>query len=370
MRTTRTGSIGYVSCVLVACALCGCGKKLTAEAIEASPGAIVQQGKTGSSAWVVTPDGKVSAALKDPDGKPVTQPVTGQMTFATPSGPPVSVPIQGDPQSGVITAEGPKLEADITPVTYALTVNGKPWNGSLDVPRGGTQDLVASAKLQAAEPAAPAVGPNGGVVQVVGPDKVEVVANKSTGDVRAYVLGPDGQPVDPGDRTITVALQGEAPEVVVLAPEPQGHFVFGHLRARMDPVHVTVAVNAHGTTHASLIGWAPGAVLLTGPEAPRVHLLAVDAWPGEVVVGHGRHHGEVVVGAPGVAIEGSAGFVAPGVVVGGPGIAVGGPGIVGPGVVVGGPTVVVGGPHVVGGPGPGREHVVVHEHEHGGHRGH
>ncbi len=294
--------------------VCACHKHLTADAVEKSPGAIVQQGDLGTSTWVVGPDGAVSAVLKDSDGKPITKTVTGQVTFKN-GDTPTSVPVQYDPKTGVLVAQGPKLDADITPFAYSLTVDGKPWNGTLDVPRDGTQDLVDTAKNQTNLPPN-TVGPNGGVVQMVGPDRVEVVANKSTGDVRAYVLDDNNKPIDPGDRKITLSLGGDQPEVIVLQPDPQLHYVVGHMRTRVDPAHVTIAVADHGHTHACLVGWAPGAVVVVGPAAPHVHLLAVDAWPGEVVEIHGKHRGDVVVGAPGV-------------VVGVPGIVVGGPVIVG-----------------------------------------
>jgi hypothetical protein len=115
----------------------------------------------------------------------------------------------------------------------------------------------------------------------------------------------------------------------------------------VDPPHLTVAVNVHGATHACLVGWAPGTVVVVGPASPRVHLLAVEAWPGEVEV-HGRGHlkGEIEVGAPGVVVGAPAV-----VVVGAPGVVVGGPGV-----------VVGGGAEVHGGLGLG------HEHGHG--RGH
>jgi hypothetical protein len=218
-------------------------------------------------------------------------------------------------------------------------------------------------------------------VETVGPDRVEVVANKHTGDVRAYVLDANNQPVDPGDRKITVAIQGEQPEVLVLAPEPHAHFFVGRMRARVNPPYMTVAVNEGGTTHACLYGWVPGSVVVVGPQAPRLHLLAVDAWPGEVVEVHGPHgrfHEEVVVGAPGVVVEAPSLVVAPPeVVVGAPGVVVGG------GVVFGGPPVggvVVGGPpvevreHGGGGWGRGHDHENDqgrgHDHDRGHGRGH
>jgi hypothetical protein len=337
-----------IVCIVLTCVAFSCRKAITADMIEKAPDAIAQQGPLGTSTWIVRPDGAVSGTLKGPDGKPVTQPVTGQVTFAAPDSPPATVPVQYDATTGVLTAVGPKLAADITPVNYALTVGGTPWKGAIDVPRGGTQDLVDTGKLQGSF-SANVVGPNGGIVQTVGPDRVELLANKQTGDVRAYVLDAENHPIDPGDRKITLALEGEQPEVVALAPEPQGHFVVGNIRARVDPPELTVAVSAHGSTHACLVGWAPGSVVVVGPQAPRVHLLAVEAWPGEVVAVHGPHghvHGEVAVGAPGAVVESPSVVVGtPSVVVGAPAVVVGTPGVVvgAPGLVVGGPGVVVGG---------------------------
>jgi hypothetical protein len=312
---------------------------MTADSIESSPDVITERRPSGSASWIVQPDGSVRAALKGPDGKPVAQPVAGQITFGNPDGPPTSVPVKYDPNTGVLSAAGPKLDADITPVTYNLTVGGKPWSGMIGVPPGGTHDLADSGKLQASIPVG-TVGPHGGLVQSVGPDRVELVANKRSGDVRAYVLDADNHPVDPGDRKITVAVEGPHPQVVVLAPEPQAHFVVGHVPTLVDAPQVTIAVHVHGTAHACLVGWSPGSVVVLGPEAPRVHVLAVNSWPDEVVEVHGWHgrHAEVVVGAPGVVVE------PPGVLIGAPG------------VIVGAPTVVVGGGVVVEHRGWGHRH--------------
>jgi hypothetical protein len=343
-----------IVCVAIAGLACSCRKELTAESIEKSPDAIAERGPTGTSTWIVRPDGKVSATLRDSDGKPVTRPVTGQIAFAGPNGPTTSVPVQYDNKSGVLTAAGPALDADITPVSYSLSVGGTPWSGSIEVPKSGTQELIASGRVQASL-APNALGPNGGVVQTVGTDRIELVANKRTGDIRAYVLDADNRPVDPGDRKITVAIQSERPEILVLTPEPQAHFFVGHLHTRVDPPHVTVAVSARGTTHACLVGWSPGTVVLVGPETPRVHLLAVDVWPGEVIEvrGHGRHHGEVAVTSPGVVVG------APAVVVESPSLVVEPPSI-----VVGSPAVVVGAGVEVHGPDDDRGRRHEHGHEH------
>jgi hypothetical protein len=221
--------------------------------------------------------------------------------------------VQYDPTSGVLNAAGPKLDADITPVIYKLTVGGKLWTGMIGVPPGGTHDLAETGRLQLFVPSG-TVGPHGGEVQRVGPDRVELIANKHTGDVRAYVLDSENQPVDPGDREITVAVEGARPSVLTLTPDPQAHFAVGHLPALFDAPHVTVAVHERDTTHAGLLGWS-GGVVLVGPGAPRVHLVAVDTWPGEVIEVHrvhGKHVG-VIADAPDAVVEG------PGVVVGAPG---------------------------------------------------
>jgi hypothetical protein len=291
-----------IGCIALAALACSCRKDITADSIEKSPDAITEQGPSGSASWIVQPDGTVRAALKGPDGKPVAQPVTGQITFGNPDGPPTSVPVHYDPQTGVLSAAGPKLDADITPVTYALKMGDTPLSGTIGVPPGGTHDLAETGSLQTALPPG-TVGPNGGTVQMVGPDRVELVANKHTGDVRAYVLDANNHPVDPGDRKITIEVAGPHPGVVVLAPEPHAHFVVGHVPALIDAPQVTVAMRAHGTTHACLVGWAPGSVVVVGPQAPHVHVLAVvDAWPDEVIEVHAPHG--VIVGAPTVVIGG------------------------------------------------------------------
>jgi hypothetical protein len=286
-----------IGCIVLAAVACSCREDITAESIEKSPDAITEEGPPGWASWIVQPDGTVRAALKDRDGRPVAQPVTGQITFGNSDGPPTSVTVHYDRQAGVLSAAGPKLDADITPVTYALKMGDTPWSGTIGVPPGGTRDLSETGRLQTFLPTG-TVGPNGGEVQMVGPDRVELVANKRTGDVRAYVLDARNRPIDPGDRKITVEIAGSHPAVAALAPEPHAHFAVGHLPALIDAPRVTIAVHAHGATHACLVGWSPGAVLLVGPQAPRLHVLAVvDAWPDEVIEhrdwgwGHHHHHG-------------------------------------------------------------------------------
>src|SRR5215469_13579698 len=204
-----------IGCIVLAAVACACRKDITAESIEKSPDAVTEEGPPGWASWIVQPDGTVRAALKDRDGRPVAQPVTGQITFENSDGPPTSVPVHYDPQTGVLSAAGPKLDADITPVTYALKMGDTPWSGTIGVPPGGTHDLGETGRLQTLLPTG-TVGPNGGEVQIVGP----------------------------GDRKITVEVGGLHPGVAVLAPEPHARFVFGHMPALIDAPRVTIAVHA------------------------------------------------------------------------------------------------------------------------------
>jgi hypothetical protein len=311
---------------------------VAAESFDATPEAIVEENDNGSVAWAVAPTGEVKAVLKTPDGKPITKNVTGNLVFRAPTGE-TRVPVTVDAKTGVLVAAGPKLEDDITPISYDLIVDNKPWTGTLHIPRGGTIELAESAKVEVIPPGK--VGPNGGVIQMIGPDRVEVVAQKTSGQVRVYFLDPEFKVIaPPADHKVKIALVGDTgPEVVVLNPAPQGGLFFvGSLGARVDPVRLTIAIATPQLTRTAIIGYAPHAHLIVGARAPRVHLLVADTWDGpDVEVVH-RHRGHDVVVHEEVAIGGPSIHVVP------PSVGVS----VGVGVGVG---VVGGGPHVVGGGG-------------------
>lgn len=321
----------------------------SAESLEAAPEAIVEENDNGSVAWAVAPTGEVKAVLKTPDGKPITKNVTGDLVFRAPTGE-TRVPVKVDEKTGMLVAVGPKLEDDITPISYDLVVDNKPWTGTLHIPRGGTLELAESANVEVIPPGK--VGPNGGVIQMIGPDRVEVVAQKTTGQVRVYFLDPEFKVIaPPADHKVKIALVGETgPEVVVLNPAPQGGLYFvGSLGARVDPVRLTVNVATPQVTHTAIVGYAPHTHLIVGARAPRVHLLVVNRWEGpEVEVVH-HHHGPDVVVHEEVAIGGPSIHIVPPSI--GIGVGVG----AGVGVIGGGPHVVGGGAHVVG---VGHPHVV------------
>jgi hypothetical protein len=326
--------------------------------------ALVQEHEHGTVAVIVGPDGRASALVKNADGTIAKGKITGQMTFGAGEDK-KTVPVVVDEATGVIQATGPALTADVTPVSYAFVVDGQPWDGSIEVPPAGTDELVTAAKVQV-DPATAKVGPHGGVVQIVGPDRIELVADKDAGQARVFVLDPELKPVELGDRKVTLAFRAGAPdvEIVHLVPEPKGRWLVAPIVLKDDPARITVVVNRGPVAHACIVGYTPTArLVVVGPKAPRTRVFVGGEWawgPRVKVRGHHGHgHGhweydddEDVVWAPGVVVA------PPGVVVHGPGVVVGGPGVVvggGGGVVVGG-----GGPrgpvHVAPPAHPGRKH--------------
>ena len=70
------------------------------------------------------------------------------------------------------------------------------WAGALHVPAGGTKELVLTARTAATKDNYKGQkGPNGGVVQRVGDDVVEIVGDKGTGQVRVYALDATLKPI-------------------------------------------------------------------------------------------------------------------------------------------------------------------------------
>jgi hypothetical protein len=138
---------------------------------EASADALVMDHDDGSVAWSVDPSGKVSAVVTGKDGKPVTENVSGALAWKD-GGDTKTIPLTADATTHALVAEGPKLSADITEVGYTLSVGGKPWSGTLDLPPGGTAELAADAKASASvEVDVKAAGPHGGRIAVVGKDR-------------------------------------------------------------------------------------------------------------------------------------------------------------------------------------------------------
>lgn len=281
----------------------GCKKAQTppAEESPASGAAVTEDNDHGSVSWTVTADGKVKGIAKTTDGKDVSKKAVGFLIWKT-STDEVSFPIGVDKDGVIISYVTPPTE-DLTEMRYTIYIEAAEWNGVIFVPKGGTQTLADDGRVafEKAPPEDKKVGPHGGVVQVVGDDRVELVADKETGQVRVYVLDVDYKPIAVGERRVRLATVADRHEMLDLDVEPGGLYFVGRLSTRVDPVRVTIAVSVGVVTHACVMGWAPG-VHLVAPgvtlaafaAVPRVRIMASVGWGAYVDV---RARGRVDVGA-------------------------------------------------------------------------
>ncbi|WP_437317833.1 hypothetical protein [Sorangium sp. So ce385] len=294
MKITKLS--GVFALLLVALAAPGCGKEeqpaeanatveVTATAESAiGEGAYVEEHESGKAAFNVAADGNVKAAVSGPDGKPIREDVSGTLLWKDASGE-KTLPLTLDAKTGLLVAAGPKLEADLTEIGYTLSVAGKPWNGTLHVPAGGTAELYANAK-GSADLGLPEgkLGPHGGRIEIVGDDRLELLVDEATGDVRVYVLDADLKPIDIGERKVTLGVVAEAPQVVVLAPVAAtagvaaGAYLTGKLALAADPLKVTVAVRNAGRSAVALCGYRAGAAFAVHARAPRVNVRVKTDW--------------------------------------------------------------------------------------------
>jgi hypothetical protein len=260
MRTRTTLNVLGAVAVAASLAVTGCRKAPADPPPAAEPeSTVTEQSDNGSISWNVETDGRVRAEVKDKDGRRITKGITGTMTWPgewTDDYAEVSLDA-----NGYLVAQGPALKDDLTEIDYTLVIDGKPWAGVLHVPRGGTRALDEDAKVAVDVPAGK-TGPNGGTIQYIHGEPVELVADKDTGEVRIYVLGPDFKVVEePGERSFRIGYVAEVPETVVLVREPGMPYYVGRWRARMDPFRVTVAMTVGVETHCAIVGWRFGAPL-------------------------------------------------------------------------------------------------------------
>ncbi|WP_437715354.1 hypothetical protein WMF45_02425 [Sorangium sp. So ce448] len=307
MKITKVS--GVLALLLIAAAA-ACGKseqpaeanatvEVTATATTESAigeGAYVEEHESGKAAFNVAADGNVKAAVTGPDGKPIREDVSGTLVWKDASGE-KTVPLTLDAKTGLLVAAGPKLEADLTEIGYTLSVAGKPWNGTLHVPAGGTAELFANAKASAALGLPEGkLGPHGGRIEIVGDDRLELLVDEVTGEVRVYVLDADLKPIDIGERKITLGVVAEAPQVVVLAPAvatadvaataaagvAAGAYLTGKLALAADPLKLTIAVRNAGRSAVALCGYRAGAAFAVHARAPRVKVRVKTDWDAHV----------------------------------------------------------------------------------------
>jgi hypothetical protein len=234
----------------------------TTSAKDSAKAALIEAFGAGSIAWTIDDNGKIRAEIRDKDNANISKNASG--TAEWDGG---NAKLVYDDGAKALVGSGPALKADITPVKYAITGGPEPMTGTLQVPIGGTQALVSDSKSDAVD-AGSTTGPNGGIVQVVGDDRIEIVADKDSDEVRVYVLDASGKPVAPGDRKITLAVNGDANEVVVLSPSSDGVYLVGNWKTKTDPNRITVSVRRGSTVHVAIVGWHPGVKLMVvgGPK--------------------------------------------------------------------------------------------------------
>lgn len=267
----------------------GKDNEVTAENIGADD-ALTEQYEPATVTWAVKPDGHVQARIKTPDGEPIDN-ATGTIIVkpTTKDATPVKAKLAFDAKAGLYTADIPKLEADLTEVSYELDVKGKPVKGAMHLPKGGTKELVATAKVTA-EIKVPEgkKGPNGGIIQVAGDDLLEIVADQKSGETRVYLLDDDFKPMPVGKHKVKIGVVAGSPEAVELSAEPKGLFFVGKLNVKTNPSKLTVVFYDEDEPEPVVVlcGWHPGTVIIVGggPVVVMPLFVAV-AWTPVVVVG-------------------------------------------------------------------------------------
>jgi hypothetical protein len=259
----------------------GCSKKssepVSADSTDTEPHGLTEGHDSGTIVWEVKSDGKVRALVKTADGKPVEKDLRGRLLWKGPSGE-AKVALHSDEKSGLLVGSGPRLEGDLTEIRYTITVAGSGWAGALHLPAGGTDELEESARRAAQAPPPDKTGPNGGIVQVVGGNVVEIVAEKSSGQVRVYLLDESNRPLPMGSRKAKLGIVGGSVEMVALSPGPGGLYLTGRLVTKVDPVKLTIALTNDGRTSVVLCGYEPEVVVAVGAAAPALPLLVNVNW--------------------------------------------------------------------------------------------
>ncbi len=250
----------------------------------AAPKAVVQELPFGTVAWTFEADGVVKADVRDKAGEPVKEGFVGSLE--APDGKPVELaPVEG---AALYGAALPSFTGDLTPISYVVQVGAEPVRGTLYVPAGGTRVMLAP-------PAAPPLkesavmgdvkGPHGGIVQLVGPDRVELVSDQESGEVRAYVLDASLTPISVGERRLTLGVVADHPELVTFEAVEGGAYFSAGWGIKADPVHLTLALRVGAVVSVGVVGWRPGArLVVVRPEPWRVRLKPGWGPPARVLV--------------------------------------------------------------------------------------
>jgi len=240
---------------------------------------LVEDFEFGSVSWMITSDGAVKAEVKDTSGAPIKEGFAGDLKVGEGESPSTAVtlePIQG---SAIYGATLPAFDADLTPINYTFKLSGKTYVGTLHVPAGGTAVIVKAAAAPPKVVIEPGTkGPHGGVVQVVGEDRLELVSDLETGEVRVFVLDVGLKPIVVGERKVTIGVVADHPEVVVLAPEPGGLYFTAGWGIAVDPLRITLGLHVGARYDVAIVGFRPGVRLVVGAKAPVIAVRVKTGW--------------------------------------------------------------------------------------------
>jgi hypothetical protein len=221
----------------------------------------------------------VRVDVKDADKAPITDPAKIDLKVGPPDAQ-TSVSLTTVDGSAQYSASIPAFTADLTPVAYTFDLKGKSYAGTLDVPVGGTKTIVAvDTSAPKVTIAADATAPHGGVLQVVGDDRIELVADQDTGEARVYVLDSELRPIEVGERRVTIGVVADSAEIVPFAVEPGGLYFTARWGIEIDPTRVTVGMRIGPVFHAAIFGWRPGLHLVAGASAPAFAVRVRTGWP-------------------------------------------------------------------------------------------
>ncbi len=285
---------------LMAAVAVGCGKKKadpsTKESSTQGAGAsLVEVFERGQVAWNVDADGQVLAHIHHNDDGDITKSSKGTIEW-TENGETKSAALKYDSDREALVARGPALEQDLTEIRYTLVTNDEPVSGALHVPAAGSEALVADVNASAKVSVDGVVAPHGGVVQIVGEERIEIVGDDDSDEVRVYVYDASWKPIVVGPRKITIAIGGAKPEVIVLTGAPDGYYCVGHWHVVGEPPRVTVVVRSGPKVHVAIVGYRPGIKMeVAGGPKVKVKVKGV-AWGPKADV-------KVKVGGPMVKID-------------------------------------------------------------------
>ncbi len=236
-------------------AAAGCSEA-KAEELVASASTFAEKSALGTLHWNVSPDGLARLVVKNDAGVIEKANVTGQLTFVTEDGKKKqTVPLSLDEKVGVLRAEGPKLDEQVTEVRYALLLHGKPWSGALHVPKEGTEGLAEAAKENPRPEQAK--GSHGGEVHVIDGQRYELVADGDSGDVRVYLIDGSKRP-----KKLKLALDTDPPKQVELTAHAEGYYVASVDVAKLPRKTTLIVVDDDDDAHVVVVGYRPGVVVI------------------------------------------------------------------------------------------------------------